>query len=345
MIMYYDNELNMTVFTDIEYIKIGIANNYGKDKELWATRLDWVNNKSIEELWALADEADEPYQYRKALHALQDAQAGKATGYTVGLDSTSSGAQIFAILSGCKKSAKAVNLINDGIRHDLYTDIKNQLAIDAPRSDVKEAVMTAFYQSEARPEEVFGDEVGVFYKTLEENMPGAWEILQLTKAAQACITDHYAFRNPSGHDVLVRQKVVCNYKVEAKTGLDWTTNYHFTQQRKEFGLKQNHKGEPSDRSISAAIAHVCDAWFANTLVDVCKTQYGFEVYHIFDQFFCSPKHMNRLRLVARELLAQLAESNWLEEALQDITQDKTFKYTKHSDDLADEIRKCDYFIN
>ncbi|MGL4484272.1 MAG: hypothetical protein ACRCUS_04920 [Anaerovoracaceae bacterium] len=55
--------------------------------------------------------------------------------------------------------------------------------------------------------------------------------------------------------------------------------------------------------------------------------------------------MNRLRLVARELLAQLAESNWLEEALQDITQDKTFKYTKHSDDLADEIRKCDYFIN
>lgn len=89
--MYYCNEHNMTFFTDIEYIKIAICNTYGKDKLEWADRLLWTETKSMSELWALVDDADEPYQMRKALHALEDVRAGKPTGYTVGFDSTASG--------------------------------------------------------------------------------------------------------------------------------------------------------------------------------------------------------------------------------------------------------------
>lgn len=333
------------MFTDIEYIKIAIANTYGKDKSLWADRLLFVDTKTRDELWALTEEADEPYQMRKALHALEDVEAGIPTGYTVGFDSTASGVQMFAILSGCYDSAKAVNLIGDGIRHDLYTDVGSKLGIQASRADLKQACMTVFYESESIPEQIFGDDVQYFYEAMERGMAGAWEILELCKAAQACIGQEYSFKNPSGHDVLIRQVVKKDYKVEAKTGFDWTRNYHFTQRRKEFGLKVNYKGEPNDRSIGAAIAHTCDAWFANSVVDTCKHQFGFDVYHVFDQFFCSPKHMNRLRWVAREILAQLAETNYLQEAMRDITGDHTFVYTKHSNNLADKIRTADYFIS
>ena len=253
--------------------------------------------------------------------------------------------QMFAILSGCEQSAKAVNLIGDGKRHDLYTAVGSQLGIDATRDELKESIMTCFYQSEFIPESLFGEDVGYFYEALERSLTGAWEVLELCRAAQACIGDSYAFKNPSGHDVLVRQTIKKDYKVESKTGYDWTRDFHFTQRRKEFGLKVNYKGEPNDRSIGANLAHVCDAWFANSVVDTCKHQFGFDVYHVFDQFFCSPKHMNRMRWVAREILAQLADSNYLQEALREITGDHTFVYTKRSNNLADKIRTADYFLS
>lgn len=335
----------MTMLSDIEWIKIAIANTYGNDKSLWVDRLLWVESHTTKELWAMVDDASEPYQMRKALHALEDVLAGKPSGYTLGLDSTASGCQIFAAISGCKVSAKAVNLIGDGIRHDLYTDIGNVLGVSVARNDLKQAIMTAFYQSTKLPKQVFGNDVDAFYDCLRKNMPGAWEVLELCVAAQSCIGDSYAFQNPSGHDVLIRQKVTKAYEVNASTGYDWTRDYSFIQERTEFGLKVDWKGRPNDKSIGANLAHTGDSWYANTVVDTCKEQFNFEAYHVFDQFFCSPKYMNRMRWVAREVLAMLAESNWLQDALRQITGDASFVYTKHSDDLASEIRKADYFIN
>ena len=249
--MYYNTDLNMTLFTDREYIQIALANTYGKDKLNWDERLIFVESRTREELWELVDTADEPYQYRKALHALEDLDAGKPTGYTMGLDSTASGGQMFAILSGCHQSAEKVNLMGDGIRHDLYEDIGQYFDAEISRSDLKDAIMTGFYQSTAVPERVFGDQVQYFYNVLEQNLKGAYEVLQLCSAAQACIGASYSFKNPSGHDVLIRQKIVKDYRVEAKTGYDWTENYHFNQQRKEFGLKVDSRGNPSDKSIAA----------------------------------------------------------------------------------------------
>lgn len=342
--MYYDTDLNMTVMTDIDYIKIAIANCYGKDKLEWADRLLFVETHSMEELWGMVGDADEPYQMRKALHALADVYAGKQTGYAVGLDHTCSGLQVFAALSGCYKTAKKVNLINDGIRHDLYKDTGEALQIEASRSKLKEAIMTSFYESTAIPEEVFGDELPAYHEMCAKELTGAWEILHLAIAAQACIGESYRFKNPSGHDVYIRQTIKVDYKVAARPPVDWVKSFNFTQRTTEFGLKTNAKGVPNDKSIAAALAHTCDAWVANESVRIAREEYGFDAYHVFDQLFCSPKHMNRLRWIAREQMAKLAESNWLEEAFQQITGDTTFKYTKHSDNLADEIRKADYIV-
>lgn len=342
--MYYDNDLNMHLFTDIEYVKLGIANCYGMDKKEWVDRLLFVETKTMAELWAMVPKADEPYQMRKGLHALEDIYAGKTTGYTMGLDHTASGLQVFAALSGCHQTAKKVNLINDGKRHDLYQEVGDVLGMDIPRPDLKDAIMTAFYQSESRPEEVFEDEVGKFYEVCEKQLSGAWEVLELCRAAQACIGDSYAYKNPTGHDVLVRQKIKKDYKVRAKSPVEWAKDFNFTQRVTEFGLKTDARGRPNDKSIGANLAHTADSFIANEAVYRANTIYGFEAYHVFDQLFCSPTHMNRLRWIIRELLAELAESDWLQEALRAITGDETFVYTKKSDNLADEIRKADYFI-
>ena len=66
----------------------------------WDKRLHWYEiNK--DNLIPLAERAKEKFLYIKAVSALDDALAGKATGYIMSLDATASGAQIIACLMGC----------------------------------------------------------------------------------------------------------------------------------------------------------------------------------------------------------------------------------------------------
>lgn len=81
---------NLTIFSDREYVELSIAGFMGMDKENWKTRLEWVRDND-RYLDTLMQSADEPYQYRKAVHALRDLDAGKPIGYACGMDSTASG--------------------------------------------------------------------------------------------------------------------------------------------------------------------------------------------------------------------------------------------------------------
>jgi DNA-directed RNA polymerase len=62
------------------------------------------------------------------------------------LDATSSGIQIMAALSGCKKTAQLTNMIDPTKRYDIYAEIMNamnaKLSKPVPRSIVKQVVMT-----------------------------------------------------------------------------------------------------------------------------------------------------------------------------------------------------------
>ena len=150
--------------------------------------------------------ADEPYQYYKALKALDDVNNLNPTGFAVGMDSTASGVQMFACLSGCIQTAEAVNLTGDGLRHDLYSDVMNSLNIDAPRSDVKQAVMTFFYSSEAMPKAVFGSKVNKFYAAMEAKLPGACDVMKHLKLCQKFISEQYFYRGDSLSTLRKNQK-------------------------------------------------------------------------------------------------------------------------------------------
>lgn len=342
--MKYCEENHMTMFTDLEYIQLGIANAYGKDSVTWAERLDWFKNNE-HQLMDLVDEAKEPYQYIKAIHAYEDSLEGRPTGYAIGMDSTASGVQMFALLSGCEKTATAVNLIGDGIRHDLYTAVLNELSMAMEREGIKKPVMTHFYQSTKLQEELFGEGYPEFIRAMEQGLPGAQEVLEICRIVQKHITKgEYRVKTPAGHDVYIRHRVKKDYKVECKIPVEGTKGMYFTQRKREFGIKRDRYGKPSGRDVSANLAHVCDGWFASQLITRAKKEWDIDIYHVHDKFFAHPRHMNRVRWLGREVLVELYEMDYLQYFVRELTGQKDYIYKKHSTDLAAKIRTSDYFI-
>lgn len=122
--------------------------------------------------------------------AYNDALKGVPSGYMVSLDATSSGLQLLAALTGCRKSAELCNVVPyfgeeaEPQRRDGYTVIYQrmleQIGEEAKieRNGVKSAIMTALYSSKARPKKIFGEGalLDLFYDTMELMAPGAWEL-------------------------------------------------------------------------------------------------------------------------------------------------------------------------
>jgi hypothetical protein len=80
----------MKTFNPMQYMAIDISNCYGLDKVTYEERIQWVKD-NIDNLEQLADQAEEPMLYWKAVKALRQAQNGEAIGHTVALDSVCSG--------------------------------------------------------------------------------------------------------------------------------------------------------------------------------------------------------------------------------------------------------------
>lgn len=139
-------EYTFTRFTGMEYLKIDIANNYGKDKLNWDERLLWFEfNK--DNLDSLVPDAEEPALFYAGVQAYKQAVEGNHIGYTVSLDAICSGMQWLSILTGDRSAAELCCVIGQN-RNDAYTAIY-QFMVDElgegakiGRSDTKRAIMT-----------------------------------------------------------------------------------------------------------------------------------------------------------------------------------------------------------
>ncbi|UKL14763.1 RNA polymerase, single-subunit [Stenotrophomonas phage C121] len=178
----------MELFTAVEYLKIDIANSFGLDKKLWSERIEWFDQNQ-HQLIELMPEADDPALYFCGVQAWDCYLRGQPSGYAISLDATSSGLQILAALTGDRKAAMICNVLDSGKREDAYTavyqnmchkleNVYGQPAGGIKRDDSKQAVMTSLYGSEAIPKEVFGEgiQLNVFYETMAELAPAAWEL-------------------------------------------------------------------------------------------------------------------------------------------------------------------------
>lgn len=143
----------MQNLTGKQYLAVAISNSYGMDKKTWNQRLAWVA-ENRDNLKSLQRQAKEPAMFFAAVQALEDAEAGKPSGFPISLDATSSGLQILSALISCRKSAEMCNVVNrydengEVVRADAYTLVYQAMQERNPeisgisQAEAKQAVMT-----------------------------------------------------------------------------------------------------------------------------------------------------------------------------------------------------------
>lgn len=253
----------MQLFSGVEYLKIDIANNFGLDKENWDVRLDWFE-KNKHQLDQLVKQSEEPALYYAGAQAYKAHLQGKACHYPISLDATSSGLQILAALTGDRKAASICNVVDTGKREDAYTAIYEAMLRQTggeakiERKQTKQAVMTSLYGSEAVPQQVFGEGalLDLFFQTMEEQAPGAWEL------NRACLS----LWNPEAYSY--DWVMPDNFHVHTKVMSVRNENVHFLDKPYEVSFAVN---EPMDRgrSLGANMTHSIDGMIVREMTRRC----------------------------------------------------------------------------
>ena len=173
-------------YTGFQYLCIDIANSYGKDKDLFEDRIQWVLD-NIKDLESLVPTADDQPLFLKAVMALRSSQKGNPTGHLISLDGVCSGTQIMSALTGCIKGATITGMIDPNVRADAYSSLTQEMnslmvqdglkEITISRADAKEAMMKGGYGSVAVPKELFGVLIGYYEQAFLNIAPGAAELL------------------------------------------------------------------------------------------------------------------------------------------------------------------------
>lgn len=254
----------MQRFTAIENLKIDISNNFGNDKLDWLPRIEWFDaNES--QLESLVPQADEPALYHAGVMAYRAVTRGEAIGYPVAFDATNSGMQILACLTGCRRTASLCNVIDVGRRVDGYMEIYQGMlnntggAAKIDRKEVKSAVMTAFYGSEAIPKQVFGEGalLRVFEHTMETMAPGAWQLNQFFLDIWDASVTAYSWVLPD------------NFHVHTKVMVKECETVHFLD--KPYDTYREVQGtKEKGRSLSANTVHSIDGMIVREMVRRCN---------------------------------------------------------------------------
>ena len=231
----------------IDNLKIDLANQYGEatPDDLECMAYHWMENKDIypgimdiedvqmkgdKSTWTqrllfgdtffsgetngsytvskLVKDTDEPKLYQNSLDCLMDYFNDRSTGHLVGLDATTSCAQIISLSMGDKVGMINSNVIMEkDIRNDFYQIMSDTCNGDIERKRMKKAVMPSLYNSSAKPKEVFPDEVDleVFYEARLEALPSCEEFLGICNdELWDEESDEHTWTLPDGHTVSVR---------------------------------------------------------------------------------------------------------------------------------------------
>lgn len=261
----------MQEFTGTEYTKIAVANAFGLDKELFEDRIEWVEDHR-DTLASLIHQADEPAIFLSGLQALYAAEQGNPSGFMVGLDACSSGIQLMGALMGCEVTCENTGLVDPDVRADIYTtttDVMNSeltkqgIAVAPKRSEIKDALMTHFYGSKAKPEEIFGedtDELHCFYNSLNKVAPGAVVAMEHLLAAWQPYALEHRWTLPDGFEAVVPVMEAVDFKVE----VDELNHATFTHRIFE------NIGTETGLSIAANVIHSIDGMVVREMNRRCN---------------------------------------------------------------------------
>ena len=280
----------MNCYSGFEYLLIDLANHFGMDKVTFEERIHWART-NLDNLEALADQADEPYLYHKTVASIRKAQQHQPTGHLVAMDACCSGIQIMSAITGCISGARATGLVDPDRRADAYSELQTRMQAElgeqftVKRSDAKDALMTSFYGSKAKPKEIFGEdtiELATFYKAGQEMAPGAFELLQdLLDSWQPFALVH-EWKLPDGYDarVKVMQKEECRIEVDELDHASFTYEYYVNQ------------GSEKGLSNVANVVHSIDAFILREMIRRCNhTGLNLKAYENWIEAALLERHM------------------------------------------------------
>ena len=320
---------NKELITQLPNLYVAIANHAGKDKLTWSERVNWASKQNVDDIvWK------EPILGRKAVRALKDTQEGKPSGYVMNLDATSSGIQIMAILSGCKKTAKFVNCIDSTTRYDLYTEIAEMMNRKLPkpvsRKIVKQVAMTHFYNSKATPKALLSSkELEVFYEIITGLLPGAEDIMNTINECWNYDAEYHSWIMPDGHTVYIPI-------IEGINGV------YSDNELGDIPLRWYHQTKSDNfRSLCPNVIHSIDGYVAREMVRRCD----FQLSHIHDCFVFNPNHLQEVSKTYREIMAGIAKSDLFCNILRQITGNSSLQIAKSSTDLDLDILNSNYMLS
>ena len=321
---------NKEVITEIPNLYIAIANHAGMDKLTWQERIDWVLQiKDTDKI-----EWKQPILGRKSIRALKDTGEGKPTGYVMSLDATSSGLQIMAVLSGCKQTGTLVNCIDPTKRYDAYAEVANKMNANLSKPVLtkicKQAAMTHFYNSRATPRDLLSEpELKVFYQVIDHLFPGAKSVMDTINSCWNSKATAHSWTMPDGHVVYVPV-------VEAVNG-----NYP-DPVLGDIPVRYYHQA-PSDnfRSLCPNVIHSIDGYIAREMI----RRAPFQLAHVHDCFVFNPNYLQKVSALYREIMAEIAKSNILQDIIRQITGNNTIMLSKFSYDLDQNILNSSYMLS
>jgi hypothetical protein len=248
----------MTKFTGWQYLLIDLANTFGLDKLLFEDRIKWAES-NLHQLELLNDKADTVPLYRKATMAIRKVLRGEPTGHLVALDACCSGIQVMSALTGCITGATHTGLVDPTVRADAYTKttefMNDELGggLVVSRGDAKDALMTSFYGSKAKPKEIFGadtPELNAFYTAMNKVAPGAWELLQDLLGSWQPFALKHSWQLPDGFNAVVKVMEAKQTRIEVDELDHSTFTYDYYV----------NEGTKTGLSLVANVVHSVDAY-------------------------------------------------------------------------------------
>lgn len=345
---------------------VNIANLFGDDKLTFQDRFDKYS-KSPDELREAVEEADSPIEYMNAIDSLEEAQLTGSADSLVYMDASNQALQMYAILTGDRRTAEACNLANGNNRADAYAmfsdRINKRLNTDFfTRNHTKWALMTAMYGKMDITSEIFkvmfpGENQtdchiavaeqfnlsfdneenrclefdAIVNHALEDIAPRAIETMNIILGHHDARAKVIKWKTTNGFKVQfdVKEKMQYDFAYTFKNGYMFSLAGSYTR----------YNCSDSSRALAPNVIHSFDGYVASEVVNRMKER-GLFITTIFDAFGCHANDVDVMMEIYEDILVELLDSNELSRVLSEITRRKI---TIEKGDLNEtDIRKSVY---
>ncbi len=245
--------------TGKEYVMADVACKHDKayEKKHWDERIAHFHEIDFHDRNTFK-KASNPIGLRAACLAYDSIIAKEPSGYMISLDASSSGMQLLSLAVSCPTSWKLCG--GDESILDAYAEIYASMGIanTLDRSDIKKSIMTALYGSTAMPEAIFGDNIDIFYETMEIMAPGAWDL-------NMGLQELWDEINGSTYDWYMPDGFYCCIETNDKEFI----NFKFLD--KEFQVVQKVEARPRfHKGLGPNIIHSIDGMIVREMLRRCQ---------------------------------------------------------------------------